>query len=64
MSRDLTLERTRVRRREGGGKKEPPRIFSFSSASANDVAIHAKGGMVTEMAMTQGMRYLLLLNDR
>ena len=58
LSRYLTLERTRVRKREGGGTKEPTRIFSYSYASADDVAIPAKGGMVMETTMTRGLRYL------
>ena len=47
-------------RREGGGMKGPLRIFSSSSASAEDVAIPAKGGMVIETTMTQGLRYLYI----
>ena len=34
------------------------RIFSSASASADDVAIPAEGGMVSEMTMTRGLRYL------
>ena len=58
MLRDLTSERMRVRRREGGRAKGPPRIFSSSSASADDVAISDEGGMVMETTTTQGIRYL------
>ena len=59
MSRDLISERTRVRRIEGGGvTKGPPNIFYSSSASADDVAIPAKGGTVMETTMTRGLRYL------
>ena len=58
MSRDLTLERTRVRKREGGGTKDPTRIFSYSYASADDVAIPAKGSMVMKTMMAHGMIYL------
>ena len=56
--RDLTSERTRVRRREGEGTKGPPMIFSSSSVSADDVFIPAKVGMVVETTMTRGLRYL------
>ena len=58
MSMDMTSERTRVRSREGEVTKGPPSIFYSSSASADDVAIPAKGGMVMEMTITQGLRYL------
>ena len=54
----LTSERTRVRRREGGETKGPPRIFSSSSAYADDVAIPAEGGMVMETTMKRDLRYL------
>ena len=39
LSRDMTSERTRVGRREGGVTKGPPRIFYLSSASNDYVAI-------------------------
>ena len=58
MSRDLTSERTRVRRRERVDTKGPPGIFYSSSASADYVAIPAEGGMVMETTMTRGLRYL------
>ena len=60
MTRDMTSERMRVRMREGGGGgvKGPPSMFSSSSASADAVEILAKGGIVMEMTMTRGMRYL------
>ena len=55
---DLTSECTRVRRREKGRTKGPPRIFSSSSASIDDVETPAEGGMVIVTTMTQGLRYL------
>ena len=61
MLRYLTLERTRVRRREEGVTKGPSRIFSSSSASADYVAIPVKGGMVMETKMTRRLRYLSFL---
>ena len=42
----------------GDPTEEPPMIFSSSSDSSDDVAITSEGGMVMDMKMTWGLRYI------
>ena len=56
LSRDMTSECMRVRRREGGDKGAAQDIYS-SSASADDVAIPAEGVMMMETTIMRGLRY-------